>query len=644
MPSPDEPKEESRAEHDLLAAVFENMADAAIIACGPDLRVVLANRAFRALAGGREAVGKTALEAWPELPLFGDRLREVLQTGAPFHVVDDELQLRRQPGAPFETAYFTWSISRVQLPRGEGWAALVTARETTDKLHAEEARRESEERFRLLAEALPVLVTVTRRSDGTVFYVNEAFERAIGIPRAELVGRRSPDFYFDPAERLALRDTIAEKGSARDVELRFKRADGTPFWVSGSVTPILYGGELAYVGSAIDITARKEVEQALQQSESALREASGRKDEFLAMLSHELRNPLAAIRSAVHVLGKAPVGSDARRRAQGVLERQTALLARMVDDLLDVSRIARNKIRLLCERTSLTALVRSAIEDHRGTFAGQEVELTENLATDPMWLDGDPPRLSQLISNVLNNALKFTPAGGRVDVSLAREQDVAILRIRDTGIGIPREELPKLFEPFTQIERTLARSRGGLGLGLALVKGVAELHGGSASVASEGLGHGAELTVRLPLAPAAIARADEAAHRQGARRRVLVIEDNQDSGEMLELALVMMGHEVRLAGDGPSGITVAKEFHPDVVLCDIGLPGMDGYEVARRLRADDSLRAAVLVALTGYGQPEDRQRAEERGFDHHLTKPASVDALQAILAGTNTPPEEPRMQ
>jgi len=371
----------------------------------------------------------------------------------------------------------------------------------------------------------------------------------------------------------------------------------------------------------------------------SLEEADRRKNEFLAMLSHELRNPLAPIRNSLYVLERAAPGGEQARRAQEVIDRQVAHMTRLVDDLLDVTRISRGKIQLHREPLELGENVRRAVEDHRSGFTSRGIELEVSVPQDPIPVEGDRTRVAQVIGNLLNNAAKFTPGGGRVrvlvDLDPARS-DAARVRVRDTGAGITPEMMPRLFEPFTQADATLDRSQGGLGLGLALVKGLVELHGGTVGAASDGPGQGTEFTIRLPLrrGPAPVLRgAGSQGAEERATRRVLVIEDNADAASSLQEVLELGNNAVAVAYTGLEGLEKARAFGPDIVFCDIGLPGMDGYQIAQAMRADPDLRSLVLVALTGYAGPEDVSRSREAGFDFHLAKPASLERVEQIVAG-----------
>ncbi len=382
------------------------------------------------------------------------------------------------------------------------------------------------------------------------------------------------------------------------------------------------------VGAVLDITERKRVEE-------ALREADRRKNEFLGVLSHELRNPLAPVRNALWLLDHTDADSTKASRAKEVMNRQFAHLSRIVDDLLDVTRITRGKIHLQKARLDVVELVLRTAEDHRTIFAAREVTLGAQLPRYAIWIDADPTRVAQAVGNLLHNAVKFTDAGGHVEVSVARDAPSSVrVAVRDDGGGIAPELLGRVFEPFTQADDSLHRTRGGLGLGLSLVKGLVELHGGSVEARSDGPGRGAELVLRLPLAPEqrVFHGAPRGAVGAMPSRRVLVVEDNADAAELLREMLEMWGHEVAMAADGRAGLERARAFRPDVVLCDIGLPVMDGYEVARAIRADPSIASTFLVAVTGYALPEDERRAAEAGFVRHLGKPVPIEVLEEVLA------------
>jgi signal transduction histidine kinase/ActR/RegA family two-component response regulator len=378
----------------------------------------------------------------------------------------------------------------------------------------------------------------------------------------------------------------------------------------------------------------RDLEEELRLRADALAAASRQKDEFLAMLAHELRNPLAPIRNALYVLRLRGTDGTTLTWAEDVLERQVGRLARMIEDLLDVSRLTRGKVVLKRERVDLTRLARLAAEDHRAALQRGQLGLEMDLPPTPLWVEGDATRLAQVVDNLLHNAGKFTNPGGRVTVRVQRADGQAAITVRDTGIGIAPDLLPHVFETLTQADATLERSQGGLGLGLALVKGLVELHGGAVQAQSDGLGRGAAFTVTLPLQQEAPEeRSPPAAAPAGRALRILMVEDNRDGAETLQTLLRLAGHEVALAVTGPEGVDMARRFRPDVVLCDIGLPGMDGFAVGRALREDPSTSRSRLIVLSGYGQEEDRRKSREAGFDLHLTKPVDpLDLLRLLRA------------
>ena len=364
----------------------------------------------------------------------------------------------------------------------------------------------------------------------------------------------------------------------------------------------------------------------------ALQQLDRRKDEFLAMLSHELRNPLAPIRNSIYILSRAESGSEQARHAIEVIERQTRHVTRLVDDLLDVTRIARGKIKLRCEPVNLTELITRTIEDHSSIFKRLGVGLNSNVLSDAVYASADKTRMAQVIGNLLQNAAKFTPAAGQATVTLRVVGRWAEIRVSDTGAGISPELLPTLlFQPFMQGKRTLARTEGGIGLGLALVKGIVELHGGTVQVESAGLNKGSTFIVRLPLGSTHVARAEPGAfvHGRTPNRRVLVVDDNRDAADSLAQLVEIFGHTAEVAYDGPSAIVKARAVSPDVVLCDLGLPGMSGYDVARALRAErNDIR---LIAVSGYAQPEDITKATRAGFDSHVAKPPDPETVRRML-------------
>jgi signal transduction histidine kinase/ActR/RegA family two-component response regulator len=369
-------------------------------------------------------------------------------------------------------------------------------------------------------------------------------------------------------------------------------------------------------------------------------QADRRKDEFLAMLGHELRNPLAAIRNAHSVLERIGSADEPEARQRGVIDRQTRHLARMVDDLLDISRVTLGKITLKAQAVDLQEVVERCLRELGTAAQAERQHLTLEAATEPVEVDGDPVRLEQIVSNLLHNAIKYTPPGGRIAISVGEVGGEAVIRVSDSGVGIPPDMLPRVFDLFTQVESSIPRSQGGLGLGLPLVRSLVELHGGRVSAASPGPGGGSEFTVRLPLRRADSETCQVSSRPSRALRgsstgqglRILVIEDNQDGRESLRDLLEIWGYRVDVAEDGPIGLARALASPPDVALIDIGLPGLDGNEVARRIRANLNGHTPCLIAMTGYGQPEDRGRAMEAGFNTYLVKPVDPETLSRLLS------------
>jgi two-component system CheB/CheR fusion protein len=468
--------------------------------------------------------------------------------------------------------------------------------------------------------------------DGTVRKVNLAAARLLGIEeRSRAVGRPFESFVAredQPVLAELILRAHEEGGDADRREVKLRTPAG-PVHVQLTATGV-QRPTWAVLVAIMDITERKRQEE-LAQKEVALREASRLKDEFLAALSHELRNPLGPILTGLHLLHEEPLGARARK-VVGILDRQVSYLTRLIEDLLDVTRISRGKFDVRMERVELGGLVVDAMEDHRPGFEQRGILLESRLEPEPLWVDADPARLTQAISNLLGNAEKFTPRGGRVTVTLECCPLGATLRVSDTGRGIAPEMLPHVFEPFTLAPQSVDRINGGLGLGLTMAKGFVERMGGTIGVTSAGVGHGAQFVVSLPPQPAPVATSTPRETARSPGRRVLVIEDNPDAIETLSAALELFGHEVRSALDGPSGLELARTFHPEVVLCDIGLPTMDGHAVARAFRADGDLKGVRLIALTGYAMPEDVERATDAGFDAHVSKPPALDDLNRLLA------------
>ena len=504
-------------------------------------------------------------------------------------------------------------------------------REVEERKRTEAALRDSEEKLRLAKDAARMGAWNWDLRTGELSWT-ERCKALFAIPPDAAMTYDVFMAAIHPDDRQAVdravKDALARR-SDYDVELRVPWPDGGLRWVAshGRALRDEAGEPVRMAGMAFDITDRKRAEE-------ALRDADARKSEFLGVLSHELRNPLAPIRNSMYLLDRVPPDSLQAQHAKEVVRRQTEHLSRLVDDLLDVTRVSRGKIRLQRERLDVRKVVRRTCEDLRSTFDQSGIDLRLDLPADPVCVDADPTRLAQVVGNLLQNANKFTPARGIVTVSLHAQGARATIEVIDTGIGMEPGVVEHMFEPFMQEERGLARTRGGLGLGLALAKGLIELHGGRIEAHSAGAGRGSEFVITLPLAePALQATSAPAVTARTVRmgRRVLIVEDNLDAAETLAEVLELEGHEVRMARDGTTGLSMAREVKPDVVFCDIGLPDLDGYEVARALRADESLRPIRLVAVTGYAQPEDKERAREAGFDAHLTKPSPIEEVISLI-------------
>jgi PAS domain S-box-containing protein len=492
--------------------------------------------------------------------------------------------------------------------------------------------REVERRYRGLVDQLDAIFWEADAVSFEFTYVSPRAEPILGYPMERWL--HEPGFWvkiLHPEDREWVVECCQQataEGRDNDFEYRALAADGRTVWLRDMVyvEKDASGQARLLRGVMLDVTAQKRIEEELRESGAA-------KDRFLNMLAHELRNPLGAVSNAVQVLRGSAPGQPSWERSMQIIERQVRHQAQILNDLLQVSRLTRGAIELCRERLDLPRLVEATVEDQRSAFEKARVGLHLDLPPAPVWIQGDPTQLTVAFSNLLGNALKFTEPGGRVDVSLREEESRAALQVRDTGIGLAPEMLPRVWDVFSQADQSLERPRGGLGLGLPLVKGLVELHGGEVRAESEGAGRGATFKILLPLAGQAEPREPDRSSEPDRRGplRILVIEDNPDAADTLRDLLELFGHEVEVAYTGSEGLEAARRFHPEVVLCDIGLPGMDGYAVARQLREDPGTSCSHLIALTGYGRDSDRQLAEEAGFDLHLVKPVAPDDLRRRL-------------
>jgi len=614
-----------------LQAVFELSPTILTVTGLDDGRIVEVNDAFLLATGYSrdEVIGRPV----PEIAVWIDPAQRetglaALRAGRSIRNV--EARFRAKSGREIV------AITNADIVVIDGRACILTALvDITDRVRAEAALRESERRFAQLFHANPLPMSIVSMRTHRHLDVNEAAVRHSGYTREEMLGRTKPElgFWVASDQRDDLLHQLLASGQVRDFEVTFRSRTGEERQLLTNSEVITYEGEPAVLSVSVDITERKHLEAQREARREEAETLTRTKDEFLAILSHELRNPLGAITNALGVLDRLATSGDLRN-VVGIIGRQTVRLTRLVDDLLDVARLTAGKIVLRREAVDLRALAERCVRGLRE--AGRVREHQVVVDGDAVRVDGDAARLEQVVDNLLDNALKYTARGGEVRLTTKRSGEDAVLRVRDTGEGIRSELGARVFELFVQAPQALDRSRGGLGLGLALVKQLVELHGGSVSVTSGGPGHGSEFTVRLPVLAGdgepEPARAAPTAPAGGGRRRVLIVEDNADAREGLRMLLAYGGHEVETAEDASSGLEKLRTFQPEIALIDIGLPGVDGYALARMARQTPEARGTYLVALTGYGQAEDRQKAREAGFDTHMTKPVDPSRLNAFLA------------
>lgn len=593
---PPRPDEEALHSGDLLA---QHSRDIVLFVRREDGRILQANAAaVRAYGYSRDELLRLTvrdLRAAETLPDVGAQMSAADERGLLFETVH-----RRKDGSTFPV-----EVSSQGAEVGGTRTLVSVVRDITERKGAQ-AREEALARF---PQENPDPV-MRLAGDLRVIYANGAARALLRDLGAEHGGPAPAP--LGEAARRALRE---------GQQVRVEITGGGAVFLFG-VVPV--GGEVNLYGH--DITARKEAERALS-------EADRNKTEFLALLSHELRNPLATISNSVHLLEHAEPGSEVARRAREALRRQTGHLTRLVDDLLDVARITHGKVELQMSRLDALEVVGRTCEDLRGRYEQRGVELRWAAGAGPIWIEADAARLAQMVGNLLTNALKFTPPGGHVEVSVGHHGGACRVAVRDDGVGIDPADLGPIFTPFVQAERSRHRSGGGLGLGLALVRELARLHGGLVQASSEGHGKGAEFALLLPVAAGPPApRAAPARPPEEARGlSVLIVEDNEDAGNTLAELLVRSGHEAVLVSGGRAGVEAASRLRPDVLICDIGLPDMSGLEVVRAVRAASGAPPPFAIALTGYAQDDDRARALVAGFDAHLAKPMSLDALQGLL-------------
>jgi len=544
------------------------------------------------------------------------------------------------------------SLVVLQIRRQEKQDRFILLGQKLEELNIEVLRRRESERqlaetqahLHAILEQMPAGVMIAESPSGRTVYANEQARSIFGgAIAAEAADEYSTVFtaWHPDGREYASEDFPLVRALRGDVvtgaEVRFRRADGRTAVVRANAAPIhdVSGAIIAAVTAYYDVSEQKQLEEIMLAARAEAETANRAKDEFLAMLGHELRNPLAPILTALHLMQLRGVGAEKERT---IIDRQVKHLARLVDDLLDVSRITSGKIELKKERVELGAVVAQAIEMASPLLEKRDINLVLSLPAVGLPIEADPARLGQVVCNLFTNAAKYSEQRGTVWVTGQQEADEVVLKVRDSGIGIAPDMLPKIFEWFVQERQALDRSQGGLGLGLAIVRSLVALHGGTVVVESHGKGQGSEFIVRLPIARGGqvVAEVDGMAgfRPQSAPSvplRVLVVDDNEDGAEVLSEALACMGYATRVAHDGPGALRVAREFMPQVALLDIGLPAMDGYELAERLRSEPELADISLVAITGYGQQSDRMRSREAGFDAHLVKPIDIEQLAALV-------------
>jgi PAS domain S-box-containing protein len=630
-----EAAERQAAEH-RSRAILESMSEG-FIALDPAWRITYANGAAEAVTRKprEELVGAQFWDLFARLQ--GSQQERALRRTA--------LERERSRIEAYDDAEGRWFEINSFPMEGAGGLALYF-RDETDRRRAEEGIR----RLAAVAEQSSDFIGIFTPDAGGI-YLNPAGRRMAGLDdRTNIAAWRMIDF-FPREDRPFVRDHVMAAltvGAAEwEGELRLAQPDGRPplpVYFKGFAVRDADGNNIGLATITRDITAQKRAEDELRRVAADLSEADHRKSEFLATLAHELRNPLAPIRTGLDLLRMAPADKDALARIHAMMDRQLGHLIHLVDDLLDIARITRGKIELKRENVDLKVIAQMAVETSAALIESHGHRLDVDLPEERLPLEADVTRMVQVLSNLLNNAAKYTPAGGRVALSAWREDGHAVVAVSDSGIGIPPDAIGSVFEMFTQVRGSLDRAQGGLGIGLSLVRRLVELHGGRVAAFSAGRGHGSTFTVRLPLQPGSPharprATGEDAHARPPAPLRVLVVDDNADAADSLVALLDALGHTTSVARDGPEGLRLALEAQPDLVLLDIGLPGMSGYEVARAIRRNQGVRQIVLIALTGWGAQSDLQQSHEAGFDQHLTKPVSLEALeQALAAAARTLP------
>jgi PAS domain S-box-containing protein len=611
----------------LFQAMVEQSRDYALFLLDPQGRVMSWNLGAQRIKGyaAEEIVGRHFSTFYT---------REAVESGWPAHELkaaaaegrfEDEGWRVRKDGSRF-WANVVITALRDEHGRHLGFSKIT--RDLTERRLHEEALLQSEERFRLLVEGVVDYAIIMLDPEGVVSSWNPGAERINGYRREEIVGRHFSRLYARdeadagrPWEELA---TARREGRVAAEGWRMRK-NGERYWARSVVTALY--DDAGHLRGFAKVTQDMTQQRHLQDLESATRNIN----EFLATLAHELRNPLAPIRAAVQVMGMAPPGDPAQRALRETIERQSRQMARIVDDMMDIARITRGVIELEQARLDLGEVARRGLEAAAPSIQAARHELSVELPAGALPVDGDMHRLTQVVTNLLNNAVRYTPDGGRIALAARMEGEHVLLQVRDNGVGIEPGGLEGIFEMF--VRGRSPRAAAGLGIGLALSRRLAEMHGGTLQAYSEGAGKGSVFTLRLPLAHGAAAGEPQAAEPPAASvaRRVLVVDDNVDAAATLAMVLRSLGHEARVEHDGLSALAAVAEFKPDAVLLDIGMPGLDGYEVARRMRAMSEGAAVRIIAVTGWGQEADRARSREAGFDVHLVKPVEPNELAKVL-------------
>jgi PAS domain S-box-containing protein len=632
-------EDELRRSEEELAEFFEN-ASVGLHWVGPDGTILRANKAELDMLGysREEYVGSSIADFHVDRDVISDILNK-LKAGE--KLSEYPARLRCKDGSIKDVLI----DSSVLWNEGQFIHTRCLTRDVTERMRAEKGLAEARMQLDSALEA-GAIVTWTWDIPNNRLFGDRKLASLFNLPLSDadgdLLERYIQSIHPDDAPIvISALDHSLETGEDYKADYRIMESNGAVRWVTarGRVECDASGKKVRMPGVLVDITERKQLEEELRLRVGQLAEADRRKDEFLATLAHELRNPLAPIRNSLEILKMPRVEAGAIEQTRDMMERQVHHLVRLVDDLLDVSRVMRGRIDLRKEQVELATVVARAVETVQSLIAMQGHQLELSLPRESLLLDADPVRLAQLVGNLLTNSAKYTEANGHIWLSARREGDDAVLRVSDDGIGIAPDMLPHVFELFVQADHASTRAQGGLGIGLTLVKNLAQLHGGTIEAYSAGLGKGCEFTVRLPLL---LRQSSESNEEAGAEQkhntetlrsghRLLIVDDNQDAAESLALLLRLQGHEVRVAHDGPSALATATSCLPHMVFLDIGMPGMDGYEVARRMREQPGLKTVVLAALTGWGQQEDRRRTFEAGFDHHLVKPLEAKTLERLL-------------